>query len=298
MGKADDMIRRMGNNLTESLGARSTVPSPAPPEGAASGPDPMDGFARNRSAGLMAIDKIVPDPNQPRETFDEESLDALARSLRERGQLLPVRVRWDAGLGKWVLVSGERRYRAAIKAGLDTLSCLFIDRELTPAEVLTEQLMENLLREDLRPIEEAKAYRKLIEINTWTGKQLAESLHISPAKVSKALSLLKLPDDVQRHVDTGQLPPSAAYELGKVSDARAQRELAAKVVQKALTHKETAAAARQRKPHASARRTTHETFRADNGLKITITANKRAGLKDIQTALRQALEHFRSRQAA
>src|SRR5207302_1223546 len=74
---------------------------------------PQDGRTRNRSAGLLAIDKIIPDPDQPRKTFDEEELQGLAHSLKKHGQLQAIRVRWSEAQGKWVIIAGERRYRAA-----------------------------------------------------------------------------------------------------------------------------------------------------------------------------------------
>jgi ParB family chromosome partitioning protein len=123
----------------------------------------------------MEIDRIVPDLDQPRKEFDPDAIDRLAASLLKHGQLMPIRVRWNGKVGKWVVISGERRYRAAHQAGLKTICCLFNDGEPTPSEIFQEQLIENCLREDLKPIEQARAYRQLMEMHGWTAKQLSES---------------------------------------------------------------------------------------------------------------------------
>jgi ParB family transcriptional regulator, chromosome partitioning protein len=118
---------------------------------------PDDGRTRAREAGHMEIDRIVPDPDrQSRKEFSEESIGRLAGSLTKHGPLQPLRVRWDGGLGRWVIIAGERRYHAAVQAGLKTVACIFVDGELTPGEILQEQLIENLLREGLVPVEEAR----------------------------------------------------------------------------------------------------------------------------------------------
>src|SRR4029453_6326106 len=125
----------------------------------------------------------------------------------------PIRVRWNAEHAKWVIISGERRYRAAMIAGLKTIACLFIDRPLTESEIRQESLIENLLREDLRPIEAAHGYRELMELNDWTMQQVAEALNITKGTISKALALLKLPEDIQDQVEQGTISPSSGYEV-------------------------------------------------------------------------------------
>ena len=126
-----------------------------------------------------------------------------------------------------------------------TLVCMFVDRELTSTEILSEQIVENLLREDLRPIEQANAYTKLMEINRWSASQLAEAIHVSKATVSRVLPLLALPAEVKAHVEKGDLPATVAYELTKLPTADGQRTLAGRIVTERFTRAEAIDAVRR-----------------------------------------------------
>ncbi len=129
MSRAEQLAERLGRNMNESLGVRLMTPESQAAAGKViPGVSPEDGRTRDRQAGHMELDRIMPDPDQPRKTFTEESLQQLAQSLKTAGQLQPIRVRWNADHAKWVIISGERRYRAAIIAGLKTIACLFIGR--------------------------------------------------------------------------------------------------------------------------------------------------------------------------
>ena len=250
MSKSSEALqRRFGANLSESLGVRSGMPglsgshSPLPlprPGGPAAaglpretGPD--DGRTRARDAGHMELSRIVPDPDQPRKEFDDDAIERLAASLLKHGQLMPIRVRWHPDLAKWVVISGERRYRAALRAGLKTVACIFAEDGLTTSEILQEQIIENLLREDLKPIEQARAYRQLMALHGWTAKELAGELQVSQGAVSKSLSLLTLPEDLQEQVEAGSIPAASAYEVAKVADPAAQRDVARRIVAEKLT---------------------------------------------------------------
>ena len=243
---ADSLQRRFGANLSESLGVRTggepTPPRmPSPGGGFPGETAPDDGRTRAREAGHMEVERIVPDPDQPRKEFKPEALDRLAASLLKHGQLQPIRVRWNAGLGKWVVISGERRFRAAVQAGLRTVACIFTDGTLTPSEILQEQMVENCLREDLTPTEQARAYRAMMEAHGWTAEQLAGELNVSESAISKAFSVLRLPADLQDKVDSREIPATAAYELAKLPDAPAQREMARRVVDEGMTRDKVAA---------------------------------------------------------
>ncbi len=238
---AESLQRRFGQNLSESLGVRAGIPGGPPGIGPApSGPFPRetgpdDGRTRARDAGHMEIDRIVPDPDQPRKEFTPDAIERLAASLLKHGQLMPIRVRWNAEIGKWVVISGERRYRAALRAGLKTVACVFADGGLTQSEILQEQIIENLLREDLRPIEQARAYRQLMDLHGWTAKELSGELHVSQGSISKSLSLLTLPAELQEQVEDGSIPATAAYEVAKVEDRAVQRDIARRIVDEDLT---------------------------------------------------------------
>jgi ParB family transcriptional regulator, chromosome partitioning protein len=304
MSVADNFKKRFGANMQESLGAR---PTPSQPEATPAGPaqaSPDAGRSRARETGHMEIVNIVADPNQPRKEFDQDSLDRLATSMKERGQLLPIRVRWNQELGKWIVISGERRFRAAAQAGFKTVSCIFIDRDLTPAEILQEQLIENLIREDLKPVEQARGFHALMEANGWGTRDLAIALHISPAAISKAMALLNLPGDVQQQVDAGDLPPSVAYEVAKLPDEDSQREMAGKAVKESMTRDKVVEEVRARKGSktgnkprgktAGKSRNTVCTFDAGDA-QIVVSFDRQATDAEITGALEDALGQSQAR---
>ena len=168
----------------------------------------FEGTRAARDARFIPIDQITADPSQPREDFDEESLKRLAHSLETRGQLQPIRVRWSEEEGKWMIIAGERRWRAARQSQMiRELACIVVDRTMAPDEILHEQLVENCLREDLKPIEQAKAFQRVMEARAWSATRMADELGISAPTVTRALALLRLPEDIQQAVDAGVLPP-------------------------------------------------------------------------------------------
>ena len=182
--KTDKILQDLGGSLAEAVGARDNGAAPAPsPDHAGAGP--YDGQTRLDGAVTMPISSLVPDPSQPRKTFSDESLDELAESIRRRGMLSPLRARWDSAVGKWVTINGERRLRAATLVGLERLPVICVDGELTLAEIRQEQLFDNLHREDLSDMEEARAFKDYMGMRGCTQKELAAELCISPSKVSR-----------------------------------------------------------------------------------------------------------------
>jgi ParB family chromosome partitioning protein len=155
------------------------------------------------TARVIDVARIVADPSQPRQEFDEEELDRLAASLRDAGQREPIRVRWDSKQDRYVVVSGERRWRASQRAGLTTLLAVVDGDEMTDDRILEMQLIENCLRVDLSAVEAGRAYKTLM--TTWNCSQqdLAARLHVSPSKVSRALAALDLPTEVQAEIVKG-----------------------------------------------------------------------------------------------
>ena len=116
------------------------------------------------------------------------------------------------GIGsRYTLVTGERRWRAAKLAGMPRIQAIL----WRGGDARSIQLVENLLREDLKPIEQAKAYRAILEREKWSARELAKQLSIEQSKIAKALKLLKLPEDIQRLVDSGEIPHTTAYEITK-----------------------------------------------------------------------------------
>jgi len=138
----------------------------------------------------------------------------------------------------YVILAGERRWRAARMAGLDKLSCVIHEGALAEAEKLAMQLVENALRTDLKPVEQARAYRRLMDAKGYSTRDLAAELHIAQTSVVRALALLDLPADVQVRVEGGELAATVAAELSKIDDPTIQAEVAEAVVAEGLTRNE------------------------------------------------------------
>lgn len=281
-------LNSIDGNLEESMGVRTVDfrPKLSPvPNGKDAGRRPLRNF------GQVDINQVIPDPEQPRVEFTEDALERLARSIRDKGQLSPIRVRWSEDFKKWVIIAGERRWRATKQAGLPTIDCYFHDGELAKSEVLEQQLIENLLREDLKPLEEAKAFSTLMAMNSWNGKQLAEALRLDPSKVSRSLALLRLPEDIQEHIEAGDLSARSAYEIAKLKDPDVKRELANQAAAGKLTHDQAAKAVRQRKGKpAAAPRGIHRSFIAQSGIKTVVSSPKKGSYHDVRQALVEAIE--------
>lgn len=282
------MLEKASSNLNESIGHRSNDGRPQLSPVARA----KDiGRRANRSFGRIEIDRVQPDPDQPRIDFDGEALKQLTASIRDKGQLAPIRVRWSEQLSKWLIISGERRWRACKQAGLKTIDCNFQEQALSATQILEEQLIENILRMDLKPIEEAESFQKLMTVNNWNGKQLATALSISPTRVSRSLSLLKLPHETRVRVDSGEISSRAGYELSKLPKPALAM---ATQGQGKVTIKSATQASSGRKQSKQARRI-RQTFAAENGWKIVATSNRKGTYHDVEQALTEALEEVRLR---
>ena len=280
-------------NVLESMGNHFSLRQPS----LAPTPDPKDiGRQPAQDFGCVDIDQVIPDPNQPRSEFTPEALERMAESIHDRGQLAPIRVRWSEERSKWMIIAGERRWRAAKLAGLPTIECHFHTGDLSPSELLEQQLIENLLREDLKPAEEARAYASLMELNGWNGKQVAERLHVPASQVSRALALLRLPEDIRRDVDAGDVSARAAYELSKLPNVCHQRQLADRAATGNLTHQETARLVRQRLgKRRGILRQTKLCFPTEQGWKVVVSTNRKGTYHEIEQALEEALAEVRHR---
>jgi ParB family chromosome partitioning protein len=251
-----------------------------------------------RSFGTLAIESVIPDPEQPRTEFDEQQLERLAQSIRDKGQLHPIRVRWSEVHEKWIIISGERRYRATKLAGLPSIECHFQEAELTKTDILEQQLIENLLREDLKPIEEAKAFDQLLQLNSWSGKELADAIRVNPSKITRALALLKLPQDIQEQVESGEMSARAAYELSKLPSDEQRRAAIERGQDESgqFTLAKAESQVRQRKGKASPRpRGVKQTFVTEDGFKVTVTSGRQGNYHEVEQALQQALDEVRLR---
>jgi ParB family chromosome partitioning protein len=202
----------------------------------------------DQAVQLVPVDSIIC-RKQVRESFDEESLAGLAQSIAESGVLQPLLAHREGTM--FILDDGERRLRAAKRAGLDVVPAIVDGRELGEAEVVHRQLVSNCQREALTPMERAKAIDRLMKATGWTAGQAAAKLGLSPASVSKLLALLTLPEGVQAEVSAGTIAASAAYELAKVPDPSERDRLASSVVQNGLSRDALAAKVRTAKRSAS-----------------------------------------------
>jgi ParB family chromosome partitioning protein len=185
---------------------------------------------------------------QPRKHFDEESLVALTSSIRELGVLQPVLVR-PAGEDTYELIAGERRWRAAKRAGLQTIPALV--RQVSDDTSLEQALVENLQREDLNPLEEAAAYQQLIEDFALTHEELAARVAKSRAAITNTLRLFQLPPAIQRLVAESQLTEGHARALLGTPDRAFQEALARRVVAEGLSVRAVEEAVRARSQLAS-----------------------------------------------
>jgi ParB family transcriptional regulator, chromosome partitioning protein len=184
----------------------------------------------------IAIERISPNPQQPRRHFDEDSLTALAQSISAHGLLAPIMVRHHPDEpGNYQIITGERRWRAARLAGRRTIAAIV--REAQAGEAIELAILENVQRADLNAIEEAAGYRQLIEEHAYTQEALAQRIGKSRPAVANALRLLSLPDAVQAMVRDGKLSAGHARTLATLSPGRA-RHLAEEAVRHGLSVRE------------------------------------------------------------
>lgn len=183
----------------------------------------------------VAVDRITPSPFQPRRSFDEGKIEELAASIRNQGIIQPLVVRPRGS--DYELIAGERRWRAAIKAGLSRVPVVV--RSANDHEALQLALVENLQREDLNPIEEAAGYRRLQEEFRWSQEEMAEKVGKSRPAIANALRLLALPAEVQQELSAGNLPAGQARALLGLHTEPLILSACREVIAKGLSTRET-----------------------------------------------------------
>jgi ParB family transcriptional regulator, chromosome partitioning protein len=191
----------------------------------------------------VPIGQIEPNPFQPRSHFDEETLAGLTASIRELGVLQPTLVR-ELDPDRYALIAGERRWRAAKRAGLQFIPIII--RDVSDELTLQHALVENLHRDDLNPLEEAAAYQQLIEDFNMTQEAVAHRVGKSRSAVANLLRLFQLPPQVQRLIADGQVSAGHAKALLGTPDRSFQETLARRIAAEGLTVRETEEAVRQR----------------------------------------------------
>lgn len=193
-----------------------------------------------RALKHVPVELLFPNPHNPRKRFAEEDIDTLAQSLRQKGLLQPLVVRPRAS-GGYEIVAGERRWRASQRAGLHELPVLV--RELDDKDTLEIALIENIQRSDLNPLEEARAYRQLIEQYGHTQQQLADTIGKSRSHVANTMRLLTLPEATQRQIEDGSLTAGHARALIATD---APEDLADKIINLKMTVRQAEDMARGR----------------------------------------------------
>lgn len=218
--------RGLGRGLS-ALMADVTPPAAAPVEG--------QGEAARRPDMMVPIEKVHPNPDQPRRTFTQDQLDELAASIKEKGIIQPLVVRPMPGKpGAFEIVAGERRWRAAQLAMQHTVPVVV--RDFDDTEVLEVAIIENIQRADLNPVEEAAGYKALMEKFGHTQEKLSEVLGKSRSYIANLVRLLQLPDEVQEFLRDGKLSAGHARALITADDAVT---LAKKVIHSGLSVRET-----------------------------------------------------------
>ncbi len=231
----NDRTRRLGRGLSALMSAQSAAAGAVNPASATS----QEPFREVR------LDQIVPNPRQPRREFSEAELNELQLSLQASGLLQPIAVRPRKD-GRFELIAGERRFRAATRLGWTTIPAYV--REVTDEQMLSLALVENLQREDLNPIEEAEGYRQLISDFGLAHQQVAQAVGKDRSTITNALRLLALPEEVQRLVRDGSLTLGHARALLGVPSGTSLNELAQRVVAQRLSVREVERLVQESKP--------------------------------------------------
>ena len=172
----------------------------------------------------LPVATIFPDLKQPRVHFPENEIQSLANQLRLQKQLVPIIVQRDEQ--RFILIDGERRWRAAQNAGIDTLDAIIVDHKPDEAELKLMQLTINSQRTDFNPLEKAKALQTIMELKTWNATQLAEATGMTNSAITILLALPGLPPSIQVLIEQGKLDVSKAYYLSRIDDKDEQEKLA------------------------------------------------------------------------
>jgi len=170
----------------------------------------------------LQVSKLVPNPGQPRKNFDETELQELADSIKTYGIIQPI-IAADTGDGAYIIIAGERRTRAAKLAGLDTVPVII--RDYTDQKRLEISLIENIQRSDLNPIEEAAAFKNLMDFSSLSQDELAARVGKNRSTVANALRLLKLPIEIQKSIEEGKVSSGHARALLSVADVKSRDNL-------------------------------------------------------------------------
>ena len=250
----------------------------------------------------VPIDQIEVNPYQPRKVFDFTALDELAASIKSSGVIQPIIVRRIGGA--YQLIAGERRWRAARQAGLERIPAIV--REATDAQSIELALVENLLREDLNPIEAAQAYQKLLAEFSWTQEELAQRIGKDRTSIANCLRLLRLPEEIQADLRSGRLTmgharallalPTVSEQL-RLRDEILTHDWSVRTTEDSIRAKESLAEARGLAPRKGRRRSVElaaleEALQRGLMTRVRIIGNERKGKIEVSYATPDELERL------
>ena len=243
----------------------------------------------------IPIDRVRPNPRQPRKRFDESALTELTDSIRASGVIQPIIVRRTGDA--YELIAGERRWRSAKQAGLATIPAVV--RDVTNAESLELALVENLLREDLNPIEAAEGYRQLLADFGWTQEQLGQRIGKDRSSIANALRLLRLPEPIQEDLRSGRLTMGHALSLLSLTSHEEQMKLRDRILAHSWSVRTTEGDIKTRRlTNPTARRRSVELVAVEESLqralmtRVRIVGTDRSGRIEVTYATADELERL------
>jgi len=228
----NDQKRIFGKNAAKT----GVSDSPAPNDSAEISAVPTSLKNKNQDIIQLPVDKLVPNPGQPRKSFNEDELNELAESIKNYGIIQPI-IAANTGDGTYIIIAGERRTRAARIAGLSAVPVII--RDYTDQKRLEISLIENIQRSDLNPIEEAAAYKNLMDFSNLSQDELAARMGKNRSTVANALRLLKLPIEIQKSVEEGKISSGHARALLSVTEIKEREKLYRELLSNEISVRET-----------------------------------------------------------
>lgn len=240
----------------------------------------------------VSVGKIKPNPYQPRKTFDQKALEELSESIKENGLFQPILLRET--LVGYEIISGERRYRASKLAGLKTIPAIIYD--YTDQQMMEVALVENIQREDLSIVEEARSYQSLIDNLGYTQEQLANKVGKSRSHVANIIRLLKLDDDILESVDKGLLSMGHVKVLITIDDKKRQHQIVDQIISQNLNVRQTEELANSAKGKSTIKvkqRHANETVKSARNKRIETIVREKLGVQVIVTGEKKGSIEFK-----
>lgn len=246
------------------------------------------GTKRNLNSKHIQLTRIVA-KEQVRKHFDQKELEELAQSLKTVGQQTPILVYWSDADDRYVIIAGERRFRAAQLAGIATLTCQIHPHKPTDAELVELQYVENAQRSGLSPIEEAESYKRLQELMGYSANQLAQRIGKDQTTVSRSLKLLTLSEELKSEIHNGKIPVSIAREIVKLESSEAQAQMAKEYLAGTIT---TGDARELTKKSGNASKTSAKVTKkwTEAGVAITVSYPRSHTLAEVAAALQRRVD--------